>query len=168
MRTAASTTTNAEDDSIISMLSNLNTTTATTNQSNLLCPNHQTSTLVPINVVNPFQGASVVDGVIQIPQYQQIMIQIPTIDILKIQAQQQQQQQEQQQSELNAYTGAVSTNSPSVHQSDQECLSRTARYQHKLFQHLHTELPTDVVSWHCPGLKFFHHINVCFRNLLMD
>lgn len=140
VRTIASSTTNAEDDSIVSILSNLNTT-ATSNESNLLSPNNQTSTLVPINVVNPFQGASIINGVIQIPQYQQVLVQIPTIDILKMQVQQ------QQQSELNAsYTRPGYTHLPSVHQCTQEFTSRHALSQHKLFQHLHTDLPTVVVN----------------------
>lgn len=152
-------TTNAEDDSITSILSNL-----TTNPSNLLNSNNRTPTLVPINVVNPFQGASVVNGVIQIPQYQQILVQIPTIDILKMQAQQQQQQQ---QLELNgSYAGSSNTNVLSGLQSDplvdERLISRTARYQHKLFQHLKTDLPIDVVSFVNSINSFFdsykHHV----------
>lgn len=125
----------AENDSIVSVLSNL-----TSNQSSLSDSNNHTSTLVPVNVVNPLQGASFVNGVIQLSQYQQILVQIPTIDILKIQAQQQQQQQ--QQSESIAFSSSRS-DSQFI---DDRVISRASQYQYKLFQHLKTDLPVEVVS----------------------
>ncbi len=64
-------------------------TMGTTNQSSVLDSHNQTSTLV--TMVNPFQGAKLVNGVLQVPQYQQILMQIPTTEILKMQAHQQQQ-----------------------------------------------------------------------------
>lgn len=124
----------AENDSIVSVLSNL-----TSNQSSLSDSNNHTSTLVPVNVVNPLQGASFVNGVIQLSQYQQILVQIPTIDILKIQAQQQQQKQ---QSESIAFSSSRS-DSQFI---DDRVISRASQYQYKLFQHLKTDLPVDVVS----------------------
>lgn len=117
------------------MLSNL-----TSNQSSLINPISQTPTLVPVNVVNPFQGASYVNGVIQLPQYQQILIEIPTIDLLKMQSQQQQQQSQ-------SFISNSSQTSQSQSQfSNDRLLSRTAQYHNRLFDHLKTDLPVDVVS----------------------
>lgn len=41
--------------------------------------------LIPISNINIFNGSVVNNGVLQVPEYQQIMIQIPTIDLLKSQ-----------------------------------------------------------------------------------
>lgn len=41
--------------------------------------------LIPISNVNIFAGSVVNNGVLQVPEYQQIMIQVPTIDLLKSQ-----------------------------------------------------------------------------------
>lgn len=41
--------------------------------------------LIPISNINIFAGSVVNNGVLQVPEYQQIMIQIPTIDLLKSQ-----------------------------------------------------------------------------------
>lgn len=136
----------AGDDSVISILSNLST-----NESNLLDASNQTQTLVPVNVVNPFQGASLVDGVIQVPQYQQVLIQIPTIDILKIQAQEQQQQQ-QQQAELIS----IRADQCDSEFNEDRLVSRASRYQYKLFQHLKTDLPVAMVSCFTIDFKFRH------------
>lgn len=130
-------TTNGENSSVISFVSNLSS-----NQSNLLNVTSPTQTLMPINVVNPFQGAAVVNGIIQIPQYQQVMVQIPTIDILKIQA-----RQLEFACNLQSVSGTNQLNS--IARSDvtsNDFLSVSARNQYRLFQHLYTDLPLVLVS----------------------
>lgn len=159
---ATITSTIAADDSMTSILSNL-----TTNQSSLLDANNQTSTLVPVNVVNPFHGASFVNGVIQLPQYQQILIKLPTIDILKMQAQQQQEQQQQQQSEMSVSNPIYPCDTQFI---DDRVISRHSQYQQRLFQHLKTDLPVDVVSQFplILTLIFIRLIEISFSDSLTD
>lgn len=42
--------------------------------------------IIPISNVNIFAGSTINNGVLQVPEFQQIMIQIPTIDLLKAQS----------------------------------------------------------------------------------
>lgn len=118
-------TTTIPNDSTTSILSNLTST-----QSTMLDSSIQTPAVVPIdnNILNPIQGASFINGFIHLPQYQQILIQIPTIDILKIQTQQQ-------------YPN-LSRVGPSL---DGFVVGQSSRYQQKIFQHLKTDLPVVMV-----------------------
>lgn len=152
------------NDSLISIASNLTSNIVSTIQESHLTPNQQnlidsitqTSTVVPINVVNPFQGASFVNGVVQLSQYQQILVQIPTIDILKLQAQQHQQSesiaasavgQSNLQAEQIRQCDPIAAAGESVTQCiDDRIISRASRHQHILFRHLKTDLPVTVVG----------------------
>lgn len=120
------------NESTMSVLSNLSE-----NQSTLLDSQNQTPTLVAVNAVNPFHGATLANGVIQVPQHQQILIQIPTIDILKIQAQQQQQQQQ---------GCEISTSCAGSLPGNGNLAGRSTMYQQRLFRHLKTESSVVEVS----------------------
>lgn len=130
-QTAATDTVN---ESTISVLTNL----STNDQSTLLGSENQTPTLVPVNVVNPFHGAKFVNGVIQVPQHQQILIQIPTIDILKVQAQQQQQHQHQECEIITSSVDSLFRPGSST--------GKSSLYQQRLFRHLKSDSPVTEVS----------------------
>lgn len=119
---------------------------------------NQTSTLVAVNVINPFQGATLTNGVVQLPQYQQVLLQIPTIDVLKFQSQQHEEEKKQELTQQLDERQQQRSPDPTddTDSVTDRLISRTAVYQLKLFRHLRTDLPVTVVRFSSEHFSILH------------
>lgn len=156
---------------------NTSSLNASTSNISLNAPtdSHQYQVPIPINTLNPYHGSYFQNGVFQLPMFQQVVVLVPTIDILKHQNQQQQPQQpidnnSQTASESPAINAETNTQIPPVELEKSENvddnqtsttiftepetittlmksnIGYATKYQLKLFNHLKSDPPPKNVS----------------------